>query len=327
MSAALEPLRVETDLAEVAAAQQSPWRRESDDAKPPQVPTGRCSKLRMLITAEPYIFLFMFAQGVHGPAVAALTYHKVCMMRYGNIDICDNLKNGSFNTEEDIVQTGSSHWFLYQTLAFEVPAIVMSFFYGSLSDHFSRRLSMALPALGQAISVANYMICAAIPHSHVGLLIIGHVISGFFGGWITCCLAVFSYLADVTTEHTRTSRIAVAEGVISLSIALSYFISGIVLDHTSYEFVFGISLGMYFLGIIYVWLWIVEPKRNGRGHKLVEGSLKEVFSWKTTKESFMCTFRKREGKGRKRVLLLLLAVFTTAISYNGKLIRSFQSVW
>ena len=279
---------------------------------------SRLTKIRRIITVEPPVFLFMFAIGMHAPALQALTYHKVCLMDFEfHPSVCENLKNESYHSEEDMVQTGSSHWFLYQNLCFELPAIVLSFFYGSLSDHFSRRLGLALPLFGQTLSVLNYIISSVYMKSHVGYILIGQIISGCFGGWITFLLSVFSYLSEITSKTARTSRIAVVEAVISLSIALSYFLSGIVLDHTSYKFVFTLSLFLYVLGIVYIYTWLmVLPKEKG-----IQGAvctrLGSVFTFARVRESFTCMLKKRAHGGRKRVLILLVCVFTSAVSYNG----------
>ncbi len=276
-------------------------------------------RLRRTITVEPPVLLFMFAIGLHGPALQGLTYHKVCFMDF-NYDhsICSNLKNESFYIQEDEVQSGSSHWFLYQNLCFEIPAIILSFFYGSLSDHFSRKLGLVLPLIGQSMAVANYIINAVYLEMHVGYILIGQVISGCFGGWITFLLSVFSYLSEVTSKSARTSRIAIVEAVISLSIAISYFISGIVLDNTSYTVVFSISLALYILGIIYIYTWLLTlPKEEEEQRLNIVRSLKTVFTFKQLKESFTCMFKKRRNRGRLRLLVLLLCVFMSAVSYNG----------
>ena len=106
----------------------------------------------------------------------------------------------------------------------------MSFFYGSLSDHVGRKMTLILPTIGQAISMANYIIQSVHMEYHVGYILIGRMISGIFGGWIGCCLASFSYLSAVTSPDTRTVRISLAEGCISISISISFFISGVILD-------------------------------------------------------------------------------------------------
>ena len=271
------------------------------------------------VTVEPVLFFFTFALALQGPAVSALVYRKVCLSKY-DVNVCDNLKNSSNHAAEDDVQGGSSHWFLYHNLCFEIPAVLVSFLYGSLSDNVSRRLTLALPAVGQMLSTTNFVVTSVYLESHVGYTLIGQLISGLFGGWITCCLAAFSYLSEVTTVASRTTRTSIAEGVISYSIATSFFLSGIILDHTSFQFVFSISVGLNVLVVVYTYAWVKDPPRDKQVRKgRLQLAIRTSKHWQRFKDTFLCVFQKRESGGRARLLLLLSAVFSSMVSLNGKL--------
>ena len=128
------------------------------------------------------------------------------------------------------MQSEASHWILYEHLAFELPSLVVSFLYGFLSDHVSRKIALILPIIGQVLCMSNYIIQSVYIDAHIGFLLIGRVISGVFGGWISCCLASFSFISQITSPDNRTVRISIAEGCISFAIALSVFISGMLLN-------------------------------------------------------------------------------------------------
>ena len=129
------------------------------------------------VTVEPLILIYMLASGVHAPALSSLTYHKVCIHKYHSTITCDNLHNSSNKHKEDYVQGVTSFWFLLHNVANELPAIFLSFLYGSLSDNFSRKLALTLPCLGQTISIFGYLLNSVFIDSHVAYLLIGQTIS------------------------------------------------------------------------------------------------------------------------------------------------------
>ncbi len=282
--------------------------------------TQRPPTWRDLITAEPVIICFMLAIGMHDPAIKGLTYYKICQEEFNNSHICNNLHNVTFQEQEDKVQSIASHWFLYQHLCFEIPSIIMSFFYGAISDHFSRRVALALPCFGQLLSVANYIFNALYMDSHVGYILIGQAISGLFGGWITCLLASYSLISEMSTKSNRTFRISIGEGCESVSIALAFFVSGVILDHTNYETIFGISIALYSLGIIYCFTWLKKTPRQS--HETFKESCGNVFSLGRIKDTLSCVFKKREHRGRLRLITLLVSIFFGMVSYYGKYIHT-----
>ena len=242
----------------------------------------------------------------------------MCLSKVNDSNICDNLHNETYHDLEDAVQTQTSHWFLWQNLCYEIPAIVLSFLYGSLSDHYSRKLALALPSLGQALSMANYVLNSVYMEWHVGYLLVGQVISGLFGSWITCLLAAFSYLSEVSSAEKRTVRISVAEGILSLSIAISFILSGVILEHTNYQITFGICVALYIVAILYV---VVVLRERPRDHSRPPPSCGDALGLHRIKEAFSCVFKYRLHNNRVKVLLILASLFTANFSYSGKLIN------
>ena len=271
-----------------------------------------------VITSEPVLLAFMLGMGLYDPTIRALTYHKICLMELNDTFICDNLHNASFKEQEDIVQTQSSYWFIYMQMCFELPAIFLSFFYGSLGDHVSRRMALLLPCLGQALAMLNYVMCSIYLDSHVGFILIGQTITGIFGGWITCLLACYSYISEMSTSSRRTLRISVGEGIESVSLAGAMFVSGILLDSTSYVVVFSVAMILNLVGVVYCLVYVDDPPRQLAHTHTCKEALQEVFQLRRIKDAFMCVIRKRENRGRLRLLLLLTSLFFGMVSYYGK---------
>ena len=269
-----------------------------------------------LVTIEPVLFIYLLAGGLSWPAINGLIYRKVCMMNYDTFT-CDNLHNHSFHEQEDHVQKVTSHWQLVQNYVFEIPAILMAFTYGSLSDHVSRKLTIVLPAIGQIISNIMLVLTVFFMDAHVIYTVLSGLPNAFTGGWITLFMASFSYLSESTSPENRTKRIYIAEGVAGLSMAIALSASGVILDHTNYTVVFSLTIGLSILCTIYVMVFLQEPPKKKHPEELGKGKF-EVFLHRA-KESMTTVFRKRENNGRARLIVSVLIVFTSMVSYNGKL--------
>lgn len=273
--------------------------------------------LRTIITAEPVTIFFFFATGLTDPAMKSLAYDKVCLQEYNyNHTICDNLHNESYKTEEDKVQSITSHWFLYAHLAYELPSIVSTFVCGAIGDHFSRRLALAMPLIGQILAYVNLILLSVYMDSHVSLILVSMITNGIFGGTIAMRTGVFSMIGEVSSPETRTKRISIGQGVEALSHALAYAVSGIILDNTSYETVFTLGLIISLLGFIYCFTWLKIPPRQEK--MSTEEAAKRTCSLEVAKKSVGCIIKKRENRKRLRLISIMISIFFGMVSHTCK---------
>ncbi len=239
-------------------------------------------------------------------------------------NICNNLMNETLTEEEDIVQTEASHWFMYESFCFEVPSIFVALFYGTISDSWSRKVSLILPVIGQSLSVITYIINVHFKDSHVGYILIGRLVSGLFGGWVTILMAVSSYLSAFTTEKTRTSRIAIMEGICSLTAAIAGLMSGIILDNTSFLFVFSLTLGIYFVTILYTIIFVKELEQDKQNRKENQNATTKRCSGlvNTATASLKCLFKKRRFNRRVHCCVIMACMFTFSLAHQGNVFIS-----
>ena len=203
------------------------------------------------VTVEPTIFLAAVAGGLAGPTNLALWYRKVCLDSF-NVTVCDELTNDTNSDAEDATQKMTSQWRFYETVCHIIPALVLTFVFGSWSDKVSRRIPLFLPMIGSLISSINYLLNVIFPGGPLWVLLIGQLVLGFFGGTMTGLMGAFSYLVDVCPKEQRTFRIGIVEAMLYLGAGASHFVSGIILDHTSYVFVYSTCIVMYALIIVYI---------------------------------------------------------------------------
>ncbi len=271
--------------------------------------------LRTVVTAEPITVCFFLAMGLTDPAIKALAYHKVCLQEY-DTKICDNLHNESFKQQEDKVQSITSHWFLYAHLAYEIPSVVFTFLCGAVGDHYSRRLALALPCVGQILSFINLMFLSIYMNSHVSLILISMISNGIFGGTIAARTGVFSMIGEVSSTENRTFRISIAQGVEALSTALAYFISGFIADNTNYATVFIMAAMLSTLGFIYCFTWLKVPERQDTQSGKLKEAVHQACSTDGIKHSMLCLVKKRENRGRLRLITIMISIFFGMVSHN-----------
>ncbi len=263
------------------------------------------------ITVEPLLFLFTIASALLVICSKALIYHKVCISHY-DPDLCDNVDNGSFPEQEQHVQSEASFWYLTETYCYEVPSLVTSFCYGSLSDKYGRRLALVIPITGQLISCMIYILNATFIHFSVVAILPGPLLSGLFGGWSSFNIGAFGVLSDITSPQQRTTRMSIAESVVYISAAMGYSFSGFILDKTSYKFAFYLAYGLSIVSLAYVFLQI----KHHRDRILNKSSSYCDASLLTT--SFWVLRKKRPDRKRTYILVILLTACLVIISNIGK---------
>ena len=82
---------------------------------------------------------------------------------------------------------------------------------------------------------------------------------------------------------------------------------------------FALACAVNVMATVYVLVWVKEPEKD-RPVMLSAGETATVCSqmWARVKQSVTCVFQKRENNKRKHMMVLLLALFTGMISYNGE---------
>ncbi|XP_030849290.1 proton-coupled folate transporter [Strongylocentrotus purpuratus] len=130
----------------------------------------------------------------------------------------------------DMIQAETSTWLLYLGLAYSIPGVFMAILVGSLSDTFGRKPALCLNIIGSCLLSTVYLFIVYY-QAPVEYLLIGDFISGVTGGQALLLSTGAAYVADVTSEKSRTPRIIFLEtiffigmgaGQISLGTALQY---------------------------------------------------------------------------------------------------------
>lgn len=201
---------------------------------------------RVYLTVEPILLLFSFASFLSYTVFQELLHHLICQ-HTPNCSTTriesDNVWNGTTvpggvrgggdgrceipGPIEQRVQTETSHWILYINIASGVPSILVSIFYGAVSDVKGRRLFMILPALGMIVNQAVVLCVVFLPNIlPLPFLLLGSLVSGVSGSFSVFNFAVYSYASDISATSKRTVQIGILESMTFLGATLSYLIGG-----------------------------------------------------------------------------------------------------
>ncbi len=274
--------------------------------------TDRVTSVLDKVSVEPLLFLFTIACALLGVASKALVYHKVCISHY-DPDLCAKVDNGSFPDEEQLVQSESSFWFLAETYLNEVSSLVMSFFYGSLSDRYGRKLALILPVTGQIINALIHIFNAVFIRISVAALLPGAFIGGLFGGWTSINIGAFGLLSDITSPQQRTTRMSLAESGIFVSSAIGHSVSGLVVDKSGFVSVFCMAGGIHLLSLLYILLRIKEHRKVSPSSSSRCDTCMSILTG-----SYRVLRKKRRDRKRTYIFVILLTIFLVIVSNRGK---------
>ena len=162
---------------------------------------------------------------------------------------------------------------------------------------------LILPSVGSVLLYINYMLNAGYFSLDVNFILIGVCISGFFGGFATTLLGVFSYISDISDKSQRTVRVAILESMIFLGGTVGNLIGGVLVEHQGFMAAFGLCLGLNVIVILYVSL-ILPESYFPEGDQ--EGNWALVAVHNHLKSSFRVLSKKRPQHQR---LILLVIIF------------------
>lgn len=147
---------------------------------------------------------------------------------------------------------------------------------------------------------------------------------GLTGGHVSIFLTSFSYLADITVEYSssRTLRMAIAESMIFVGGMVGFLLGGFLEQEFGLEAAFGAYISCHVLAILYIVLWLRDPRPNNRTLSFRstenEGQESGMFILKYAQLSCSAVFKRRPGQDRLKLHLLILCTFINNLVSVGK---------
>ena len=260
---------------------------------------------------EPILFGFMFCRYLLLAIEDQLIYKKCCLIAF-NETFCDLMStNGTFHEKKlNMLQKQSANWKIYLSIVRTIPPAVMTIIYSAWSDHVGRKTIIVLPVVGASISAMSLIINSHFLTSHVYYMLIGEMFAAPFGNFVAMISATFCYAADITPLSFRTQRIVILESMIYISGAIGHLSGGQILHNFGFVYIYGLALFIYILTIIY-WMFLKESFESDLQQK--KKPLFEMFKLETFVEVFKFLLKKRKGNRRKKIWILFICFFFTAL--------------
>jgi len=278
-----------------------------------------CSKVRL--TVEPLGFLYFSSIIVQAIVVQNLFLQKTCRVNFHlNASACaphNHTTTTTLHHDDDDIQRYVTNLSMCASLIENIPSVLIVLFLGPWSDRNGRKLSMMFPLIGLVLATLTYVLNYWFESWPAEYLLFASVPIGLSGGSAALFMSINSYIADVSTAETRTSRISLLYGFITVSLPVSMFSSIYIYTYGGYIAIWGTSLGLAAIAFIYLSFFVTDTRsslkekdegalqdRSGRSAAAaLDGSAIENL-WKC----FTVTFQKRTGYKRASMCLLLVAM-------------------
>lgn len=229
----------------------------------------KINNVRKAITVEPVAFLMLFASLLAGITTQTLALEKTCRVNLNLSEaICDALRNQNTdnNTEnERLVQLYVANLLTWKSIITSVfPCLILTFVGGWMDLTGRRKVIMLLPVIGEVFqNLSNILNVIFFYELKVEYLIfLDASLSSIAGGWSVMFLAVFSYIADITTEKNRTHRLGLVSFCTYVGMPIGLALSGIMLKQFGYLAIYITAISLHVLNLCYITFCIRDPART-----------------------------------------------------------------
>ena len=269
------------------------------------------------ITVEPVLFIYMLAVWLQFPTLQGLLFHKLCLREFNDSVFCQSdIDNGSYVADENRIHAETSHWMFYCTLCLTLPSLVTAPYFGSWSDRVSRKIPLVIPPIGAILGCVSYIVSSVYMHLPVGLILMGPLLNGLSGGFITTILAVFSYVGAASPKENRNVRVSVLESMSFLGGTVGLGVSGLLLGFYGFPTLFGVLMCCHLCIVAYVLLFVpslpCEAAADRSGNYCAF-----LFSPRHIVEYVKCVFKPRGAGVRRNLLTVILALFLVFLCFAG----------
>lgn len=226
----------------------------------------RLASIKKNITVEPTAFLMLTASILSGMATQNLGLQKACKVNLNiSESICDSLNSVENSAYELQVQRYVSVYISSKTIiTSSLPVIYLVFGGGWMDLTGRRKILLMLPVIGEIFqNISNILNVTFFYQLRVEYL---YFLDAFFGaaagGWSLLYLAIFSYIADITTNENRTHRLGIVSFCTYVGMPIGLALSGVILSNFGYYAIYGIALTMHLLNLLYIIFTLSDPLRT-----------------------------------------------------------------
>ncbi|EHB13306.1 Proton-coupled folate transporter [Heterocephalus glaber] len=258
---------------------------------------------------EPLVFLANFALVLQGPLTTQYLWHRFSAdLGYNGTRDRGGCGNHTTNPIQQEVETLTSHWTLYMNVGGFLVDLFSSTLLGAWSDRVGRRPVLVLASLGLLLQAMVSVFVVQL-QLHVGYFVLGRILCALFGDFNGLLAASFASVADVSSTHSRTIRMALLEACIGVAGMLASLLGGHWLRAQGYANPFWLALALLIVMSLYAAFCFGETVKEPKSTRL--------FTLHHHQSIVQLYVDPAPEKSRKHIALYSLAIFLVITVHFG----------
>ena len=297
----------------------------------PAVPKKKSLFRRIInnITIEPALFIIMFASGLDNIASEQIIIWKTCINDFNfTEEICDNLTNETYGEEQGMVADELTNFNFIKTLVTSIVPTLMAFYLGAWADMFGRKPIFYLFLGSYALEQAVVLVCAYYLESPKEWLLLSYIPKNLAGGFAAWTLSVNAFISDISAPEDRAFRFGMLGLITKLAGPPSSQVGKLLFRYGNnvsrqfaYVSVFATTLGGICIGALLL-IWRIHrytwsPPKKDRNQR-------NSFSLMVIVDTFKTVFKRRPGKARIYILVLVAIVVFSIMPLFGEFSISYS---
>ena len=295
--------------------------REEPDTDEQTQPETR--KISRRITVEPLLVFYFMAFAPSVPLYEQYVYQQIperhnFSVEKNDTSVCYIDTNSTEYKREQIVQSESSHWLMYFTVASIIPTTLVMVLIGPYTDQRGRKIAMYAPLIG---AIGKLILTTTIVGLHLPfeLILVGCVIDGLSGGIVAFVMACFAYIAvaDITTVTRRAIRIFLLEVAIGVGVVLSDVGIGYAIKLLGYFYRFLILLSINVLNLLYTHFAVEES--------IIKKDNVKFFTAKHVKQTLLLYTKNDDTNRRWKIwIVMVILLLIGCIDFGNTDIQTYK---
>ncbi|XP_018010174.1 proton-coupled folate transporter [Hyalella azteca] len=202
-------------------------------------------------SVEPVMLLDGLAFSNMVVLVENLQMDKICHITLNHTaEVCANISQ--YPDVRKAQQQEVSIFSMYNAIIMSVIPLFFILFMGAWSDKYGRKVPLCAAMLGHTMYSAGYLLNSWVWHWPVEYLLVVGLLESLGGGAVSFLTAANSYISDVTTEESRTSRVGLANSIWFLGGPIGTLMGTYIYRAAGYQVLFGTSLLMHIIATLYI---------------------------------------------------------------------------
>lgn len=206
------------------------------------------------------------------------------------------------------VETLTSHWILYMNLGGFLVGLFSSTLLGAWSDCVGRRPLLVLASFGLLLQALVSIFVVQL-QLHVGYFVLGRILCALLGDFSGLLAASFASVADVSSSHSRTIRMALLEACIGVAGMLGSLLGGYWLQAQGYANPFWLALALLIAMTLYAAFCF--------GETVKEPTPAQLFTLQHHRSIVQLYMAPAPEKSRKHLVLYSLVIFMVVTVHFG----------